>query len=203
MAQRIGVVLAGGAGRRMGADKARLEIGGRGLAEIAASTLWPLCGSVLVSVAPGSDAPVRDLPIVEDTAPAHRGPLAGIDAAFRATGGADLLVLACDYPYLPTAALERLVAAVEPATGGEAGDVAAPDVVLWTDPAGRDHPLVALWRRTSAPAVAAALAERRYKVRALLAELDVARVSPAACPPGVDLRDALRNVNHPEDLWRA
>jgi molybdopterin-guanine dinucleotide biosynthesis protein A len=187
MAQLIGVVLAGGEGRRFGRPKAEILLGGSTLADRAARALKPLCGSLLVSVARGTPPPTSHA-IVEDLEPGC-GPLGGIAAAFAATGQADLLLLACDYPAVGTSFLRALLAAAE-------GD---DDVVMPVDPNGRDHPLVALWRRSAEAAVVAALAERAYKVQAVLPDLKVRRL-PSALFPNFDLQRVLANVNWPRDL---
>ncbi len=189
MAQLIGVVLAGGAGRRMGRPKGGLVVDGASLTQRAVAALWPLCGSVLVSVAPGGKNPAPEFATVEDEPPAGRGPLAGIAAAFAASGRADLLVLACDYPGVDTVVLSELPLAI-----GRNHDLA-----LLTDASGRDHPLVALWRRSAESAVREALSEGRLKVRALLPDLEVLRLGPDRFP-GRDLDHILKNLNTPEDL---
>ena len=173
----------------MGRPKGSLEWRGRSLAVRAASVLRPICGSVLISVAPGAPNPAPGYDAIEDARPGGRGPLAGIAAAFAASGQADLLVLACDYPEVETSLLQAIVGAARP------GD----DLVLPVDAVGRDHPLAAYWRRSAEAAVRAALAARHYKVLSLLPELDVRRV--AADEVGVlDSRRVLRNANWPEDL---
>ena len=91
MMKPIGLVLAGGAGRRMGRAKGGLRgAGGPTLALRAAEALAPICRGVLISVRPGSDNPAPGYPAVEDPPPAGRGPLAGIQAALESTDGADL-----------------------------------------------------------------------------------------------------------------
>ena len=191
MGQRVGVVLAGGVGTRMGGPKGGIDLDGQTLAARAAAALWPLCGSVLISVASGTANPAPQHPAVADDPPAGRGPLAGILAAYRATGEADLLVLACDYPRMEPAGLHGIL------------DRAGPehDLVLAVDRVGRDHPLVGLWRRSCLAHVERALSERMYKVRALLPDLDTQRVGPDDVP-GIDLDGMLINVNHPEGLLR-
>ena len=188
MAQTIGVVLAGGEGRRFGLPKGDVVLGGSTLADRAARALKPLCGSVLVSIAKGAANPAPAYPPVEDQGP-RRGPLGGLAAAFASTGQADLLVLACDYPAVGTSFLRSLLSAAD----------GPGDVVFPVDGAGRDHPLVALWRRSSEGAIAAALREEAYKVQALLPDLAVLRL-PAQVFPNFDLRTVLANVNWPEDL---
>jgi molybdopterin-guanine dinucleotide biosynthesis protein A len=189
MSQCVGLVLAGGRSRRLGRAKGEIQFQGQSLAERAAHALWPLSASVLVSVGPGADNPTPGFATIEDESPAGRGPLAGIDAGFRATGDADLLVLACDYPLVETALMRSITEA--PAAGD--------DVVIVSDCGGRDHPLVALWRRRTAATVAAALERGHLKVRALLAEFEVKRVGPEQLP-GVDLDRLLFNLNWPGEL---
>ena len=156
MAQTIGVVLAGGEGQRFGKPKGDVVLGGGTLAERAARALKPLCGSVLVSIAKGAANPAPAYPAIEDEG-LRRGPLGGLAAAFASTGQADLLVLACDYPAVGTSFLRSLLLAAE---GGG-------DLVFPVDDAGRDHPLVALWRRGAESALTAALEESCFKVQAL------------------------------------
>jgi molybdopterin-guanine dinucleotide biosynthesis protein A len=191
MSQRVGVVLAGGAGTRMGQPKGGIEVSGKTLAERAGGVLWNFCGSVICSHAAGDDNPAPSYPGVEDAAPAGRGPLAGIAAAFQATGQADLAVLACDYPCVDPGVYRRLLAF----------DNDSADLVMFIDADGRDHPLVGLWKRRTETRVRDALAAGFLRVRSLMPDFDVRRVGPADLP-GVDLNRVLTNVNWPEDLSR-
>ena len=174
----------------MGRTKHDLNLGGRNLAQRAASTLWPFCSATLISIASGAENPVPDCSAVEDQPPPGRGPLAGIDAAFRASGQADLLVLACDYPHINHEVIRRMVT-----FAAEDED----DIILLTDDRGRDHPLVATWKRRTAPLVGDALERGIYRVRSLLPDLVVRRLGPGEFP-GVDLTRALVNLNWPADL---
>jgi molybdopterin-guanine dinucleotide biosynthesis protein A len=185
----IGVVLAGGEGRRMGRTKGDIDLGGTTFATRAAQALRPLCGSVLISIAKGKVNPAPSYETVEDEGTPGMGPLAGIRAAFASTGQADLLVLACDYPRVGSHLLQAIVEAAEPSD----------DLVMLTDPKGRDHPLVALWRRSAEPVVNEALSHRQYKVRALLGDLVVKRLGPKQLS-AFDLEHSLTNANTPPDL---
>jgi molybdopterin-guanine dinucleotide biosynthesis protein A len=190
MSQLVGVVLAGGEGRRMGRAKGGIPLDdGVSLAERAALALGPLCGTVVISLSPGSENPAPDYSLVEDREPSCRGPLAGIDAAFSATGNADLLVLACDYPRVDTALLEAILRAATPDD----------EMVIVTDRRGRDHPLVGLWRRSMAAPVHDAVELGLLKVRSLLAEAKVRRLGPSDLA-GHDPDAALVNVNTRSEL---
>jgi len=175
----------------MGRAKGALSHGGTSLAERAARVLQAECRSVLVSVAPGGDNPAPGRAAIADAPPAGRGPLAGIDRAFEAVADADLLVLACDYPRVVASLVRRLLESAGPRD----------EVVLPFDRCGRDHPLVALWRRGVADRVRSALAAQRFAVRELIAEARVRRLG-AADFPDLDLDAQLVNVNTPEELDR-
>jgi molybdopterin-guanine dinucleotide biosynthesis protein A len=185
----VGVVLAGGSGRRLGRPKGELRVGGRTLADRAAEALRPVCRRVLISVQEGARNPAPRFAPVADEAPAGRGPLAGIAAAFGAAAGADLLVLACDYPRVDAALLGALLRGARP------GDA----LTAVADSRGRLHPLVGLWRVALAPAVHEALAAGRLRVLDLVAGVRVARLGREAFA-GRDLDALLLNVNVPADL---
>jgi len=188
MGQRIGVVLAGGRGTRLGRTKGDLEVDGTPLAQRAAEALWPHCGSVVISVTQGAANPAPDWPVVEDFPPPGRGPLAGIAAAFALSGDADLLVLACDYPRVDAQLMGVLAAS----------PLDHVDLVIPTDTAGRDHPLVACWSRRMQPVVNGALDEGRFRVRGLFPDCRIRRLRPEHLPPYAD--SPLHNVNYPTDL---
>lgn len=190
MSQRVGLVLAGGAGRRMGRTKGDMpHRDGGTLAERAARAVWPFCGSVLISLAPEAKNPAPGFDVVRDRPPGGRGPLAGILAAFEASRDADLLVLACDYPAVDEVLLKTLLSHAAPRD----------DLVMPTDPSGHDHPLVGLWSRRTEAEVRRAIEEERFKVRALFASWEVRRLGPDWFP-GTDLGRALRNLNRQADL---
>jgi molybdopterin-guanine dinucleotide biosynthesis protein A len=101
-----GLLLTGGASRRMGSDKALLEVDGRRLIDRAAAALAAVADPVL-EVGPGWS----DLPSVREDPPGS-GPLAAVSAgaaALRAAGhdGA-VLVLAVDMPRVGVEVLRLL-----------------------------------------------------------------------------------------------
>ena len=192
MADPVGLVLAGGLGLRMGRTKGDLEFRGERLAARAAGMLAPVCRGVLISIRTGALNPAPGFPAIEDPEPAGRGPLVGIQAAQQVAGEADLLVLACDYPRVGSDLLRRLLAL----------STEQDDLVLLTDAGSREHPLVGLWRRSTAGLISEALADGRYRVRELLGDCNVRRLGPGSFP-GVDLDLALVNLNTPSELGSA
>jgi molybdenum cofactor guanylyltransferase len=99
-----GVLLTGGASRRMGTDKARLVVGGETFAARTARVLQEVCDPV-IEVGPG----VSGLPAVEED-PAGAGPLVALLAGVGALGNPRAVVLlACDLPFVEPALLRLLV----------------------------------------------------------------------------------------------
>jgi molybdenum cofactor guanylyltransferase len=98
-----GIVLTGGASRRMGNDKARIVWRGETLAARAARVLAAVCDPVL-EVGPG----LTDLPSVREDPPGA-GPLAALVAAADALETAGpVVLLACDMPFVEEPVLRLL-----------------------------------------------------------------------------------------------
>ncbi|MDO8989584.1 MAG: molybdenum cofactor guanylyltransferase [Sideroxyarcus sp.] len=101
----IAVVMAGGDSRRMGQDKANLQLGERTLLQSVAATLQPLFSEVFVSVRQPRSGIA--LPQICDD-PAHTGPLAGLAAALEHAATPWVFVVACDMPFITAAVIEHL-----------------------------------------------------------------------------------------------
>lgn len=190
----IGVVLAGGAGRRIGGGKAVVELRGTPLLLYPVAALQAVLAEVVVVAKQASELPpLPGVPIwIEPGMPRH--PLAGIVHALEAAGAAagiegmarEILVSAGDLPFLTPSLVERLVRA-------DAGG--APAVVPRA--AGRLQPLLARYAPSAHAPLAAALA------RDPLPPLTDAVAALRPCV--LELEDPLPffNVNAPEDLLTA
>jgi len=142
------IVLAGGRGRRMRADKAGLDVAGRTLLEHVLAQVEPLFDEVLVSVSPGqplSVAPSR-VRLVEDERPGL-GPLAGILAGLKAARNEACMAVACDIPDIDVPLLRAL-----------AGATCGSEITVPVGPAGLYEPLFALYRRSIVPRIETLLA---------------------------------------------
>lgn len=101
-----GFVLAGGASRRMGADKALVQLGGRPLVAHAVFLLRK--AGLAVSIV-GGHAQLRAFaPVIEDSEPG-RGPLGGICAALAASQAQWGIFLPVDLPLLPFQLIEFML----------------------------------------------------------------------------------------------
>lgn len=139
----LGVVLAGGLGRRMGGgDKPTRVIGGRTMLEHVIERLAPQCDGLVLNA---NGDPARfarfGLPVAADTIESYPGPLAGILAALDWTAGnrpgVEWVVSAAgDCPFLPS----DLVARLQQARLTEKADLAV------AASGGQAHPVIGLWK---------------------------------------------------------
>lgn len=111
------VILAGGESRRMGRDKAWIELDGEPLISLAVEKVRQLgVTKVYISGRAGEDYSVLKCPVLIDLEPDF-GPLGGIERALHACESPLLLVLAVDLPRMTSAFLESLVARCDRLTG--------------------------------------------------------------------------------------
>ncbi len=101
----IGVILAGGASRRMGHDKAQVEVAGRPMVEWVVSAMREVCEDVVLA---GSRETPAGLTCLPDPGTPHRGPLAGLVAALHEFPGRHLGVVAVDQPWIRVETMRRL-----------------------------------------------------------------------------------------------
>ena len=111
------VILAGGESRRMGRDKAWMELDGQPLIALAVEKVRRLgVREVFISGRPGEDYSVLKCGVLVDLVP-NFGPLGGIERALHFCETPLLLVLAVDLPRMTTTFLETLVARCDRLTG--------------------------------------------------------------------------------------
>jgi len=111
----FGVILAGGAGKRLGgADKAMLRLGDDRLIDLATSRFAPQVEALAISANGNAARFGHDLPVLPDETPL--GPLSGLLAAMRwaQAAGADYLAsCAVDTPFFPCDLVVRLHLAID------------------------------------------------------------------------------------------
>ncbi len=181
-ARPIGVILAGGAGRRLGGSKATVGLHGRPLISYPLAALQQVVADVVVVAKPSTPLPgIAGVTIwIEPERPSH--PLLGIVHALSLADGRPILVCAGDLPFVTPRALEQLLAA-DPA--------GAPAVIACA--AGETQPLLGCYQ---------AVALEHLGRRELEGSVREAVASIGARTVEVDPH-VLFNVNYPEDLLRA
>ncbi len=169
-----GAVLCGGASRRMGRDKAMVEMGGRPLALGVAGALQE-AGAGEVFAVGGDLRALADLGLeaIPDDQPGE-GPLGGVLTALRHASEPVVVVLACDLAGAQPRAVRQTVAAL-------AADPHLACAVPVVD--ARLQPLHGAWRRSARPELQAMFdrGERAmHRVIAGLATAEVNGIDPAA-----------------------
>lgn len=206
--QTLGIILAGGASRRMGlaerGGKAAVVLAGRTLLAHVCAAVRPAVDRLVVVAA--ADQPVASLPevdaVIRDSRPGD-GPLAGMADALR-TAGADLdraFVASCDVPLLRASLVRRLL-----------DEVDRPGVA-WAVPFVDGHPqvLVSALRPILLDEIEAHLAAGRRDPRGLVDRLATRTEdngTSVRLVPAADLRDAdpglvsFTDIDTPDDLAR-
>lgn len=182
----LGLILAGGKGRRMGGrNKGWVEYRGRPLVEQVIERLAPQVGSIVISANTDIDRyHALGFPCLPDTCPNYPGPLAGVAAAFAQHPGHILLSVPVDAPHLPTDLASRLGRALD---SGDAPAAIAHD-------GERLQPLFALLHPALAPRLQADLENRPLAVGRWFQDIGATVVDFSDQP------DAFVNLNTPEDL---
>jgi len=191
-----GVILAGGAARRMGGgDKGRLVVGARSLLDRVMTRLAPQAGMIALNA---NDDPGRfsdlGLPVLPDTLPDRPGPLAGVLSAmdWAADRGAEAVVtVAADTPFFPGNLLAGLMATAGPSGLSLAASLDADGQV-------QRHPTFGLWPVALRDDLRRALQDGLRKV---VSWTDRHQAGEAIFPSLPF--DPFFNVNTPEDLARA
>ena len=187
-----GIVLAGGASRRFGADKLAQPIDGVALVNRAVAALFEVADEIVVVLAPGRQLPALTVrgggpPMRFATDPTEfEGPLAGIRTGLAAARGSTVVVVGGDMPSIVPAVLELLIGQAPAALADDTG-------VLRPLP-------VALERSAALRVSERLLAGGERRLRALLSELGTVAVPrsewAAQDPAGMTLVD----IDEPADL---
>jgi len=194
----VGVLLAGGLGRRMGGgDKGLVPLAGRPLISFASDSLAPQVGALVLN-ANGDPArfSILELPAVADESTDFPGPLAGVLAALkwmaRAMPHSALLAsLPADVPFAPPDLVVRLARALSRHPEAR---------VAVAQSRGRRHHVTGLWRRSAACEIEAALAQGHRKAETMVDRLGAVAVPFADIVIGGRAVDPFFNVNTREDL---
>jgi molybdopterin-guanine dinucleotide biosynthesis protein A len=177
----IGVILAGGASRRMGTDKAFIEVAGRPMVlRVGDAMLAAGCETVFCQGGDVARLGLIGLRAQPDPEP-DAGPLVAIRTALE-SAGRSILVAACDLVDLDAGSLQAVI---------EAGSSEPAPTVAVAVADGRSH-LVSLWAVEALQPLAGLIDDGVSGYRAALD-----RLGAVAVPVG---SGAVRNINRPEDL---
>jgi molybdopterin-guanine dinucleotide biosynthesis protein A len=182
-------IMAGGKSKRMGQDKAWIELDGEPLIKRVADVLAEIADEVLI-VANDPKYERLGLRVVRDRWP-DGGALGGIATGVGAATHDSVLVAACDMPFL-SADMWRLLL-------GHAGEA---DVVI-PKVAGEFETLHALYAKACVPHMARAIAENRLRVISFFDAVTVKAIEEPELRAVDPTLRAFTNVNTPEELATA
>lgn len=146
------VVLAGGASRRMGTDKAMLTINGRPMIQQIIDQIQPSFRKVYVSAGKKDLYGFTGCEVIQDATPGE-GPLAALASVLERSEYDLNFMTPCDVPDTD----QHLVAALMRGIGD--ADAAVP-----LSPDGRREPLFAVYRKSALPAIRAAIARGEKRI---------------------------------------
>ena len=185
-------IIAGGQSRRMGRDKAFVELGGKALIErvIERSADLGQAETILITNKQ-TDFAHLGLPMYHDLLPG-KGSLGGIYTAIARAQSPDVLALACDMPFVNRRLLRYMIEQMD-----EDIDIVVPTVD------GYPQGLHAIYKKICIEPIAEQLAADRLKIirfydRMRVRYLDESDYA-AFDPPG----RSFANINTPEELERA
>ena len=185
------LILAGGASRRMGCDKAALQLGGQSLLQRATGLMRTLFPAILLSVQqPRGDLDPVILQVRDDVPDA--GPLAGLCAGLRYATTPWVFAMAVDMPYLRHGIIQRLA-------GLRENHQAVVPIA-----AGHLQCLAAFYAATALPALQSVLESRGERgMRTAISVLDVRRVDERCLYDADADPRSFADLDTPEDLARA
>ncbi len=191
------IVLAGGRSSRMGRPKPWLDFHGRPLLVHVVERLRPWVAEIVVVAAPEQELPAlvepdrpERLVVLRDDHPGE-GPLPALALGLAAITTPWALALGCDAPLVRAAVVRHL-----------AGRRAEADAVIpiWDH---RPQPLVALYRRELAPALAALVAAGERRLHAIATLPRVCLVAADELRPLDPGGESFRSLNTPEEYAAA
>jgi molybdopterin-guanine dinucleotide biosynthesis protein A len=181
----IGVILAGGAGTRMGGSKAVVNLNGRPLISYPLEAMWRALGST--NIVAKIDTPLPSVAGVavwiEPDEPRH--PLLGIVHALELADGRPVMACPVDLPFVSPGLIRKIADA----------EAAGAQAVIATSE-GRTQPLLGRYEPKALRALSDALRSPEVPVREAVAALDPLHYE-------VEDPDELFNINSPDDLLQA
>ena len=182
-------ILAGGASRRMGRNKALLPFRGKPLVRRQLDVLSPLFSEILISANdPGPYAPFK-VRVVPDHF-AEPCSLSGIHALLKAATAPRVFVVACDLPFLNADLIRRMLA------------VSADFDVIVPETSGGLEPLHAIYSRGCVPAIEASAEAGHWKVSGFYGGLWVESFRVDEGSWRVDGWSPFTNANTPDEWQR-
>lgn len=187
----VGIILAGGEGRRMGyQNKGLLPLAGKPMITHVIEKISTQVDRIYISANDDlTQYRAFNLPVIKDEASwSNQGPLAGIASVLRQLSEDDIIqVVSCDGPMIP----DNLVATLSAARIASDSEIK----VVYPETGERGHYLYLQGQVKDLQEIEKVLAQKDFRIRALLAKLNAKAVLFTD-------EDAFLNCNSPEDIER-
>lgn len=185
------IVLAGGMSRRMGYDKAFLDIKGEPLIGRQLGELKNIFKNIIIATNdPQKYTSFKSVNIACDVVPGQ-GPLGGIYSGLLASGSFYNFVIACDMPFINKPLVRYII------ENRDDYDVVIPKI------GGRIHPLFGIYSKNCVSAIEEMLKHDRLEVRSIFSKVRVRFLSRREIKRFDKNMLSLLNINTPDELQRA
>lgn len=185
----ISVILAGGENRRFPSLKGFIEVGGATIIERTLDILRQTSEKTFIC----TNEPERyfslGVPLIGDVVKSS-GPLGGIVSAFTATDSEEILVTACDMPFIKPELIQYII---------EKKGLQATVPVF----NGRPEPLLAVYSRSALQTMVGELMKGQRSLTAMLGRLDVLYLEETWIRKIDPEGKSFFNINTPEDFEKA
>lgn len=185
-----GIILAGGENRRMGTDKAFLDVGGKPLIEHILAVFSDLFAKTIIVTNTPDRYRSYDAQVVIDAFD-QRGPMTGIYSGLLHSRDEVNFIAACDMPFLNGRLIGHLAGLVE------GYDAVVPKVN------GFAEPLHAVYGRRILPRIESQLRGGEQRIQELFRTIRVRYLSEAEIVRFDPLMRSFKNINTPEEYKEA
>jgi len=182
--QITAIILAGGKSKRMGTDKALLELGGISLLEKVISVCEAVCNQILIS-SNNFEHAVFGYPVIEDEIK-NCGPIGGLYSCLKKTTTNWNFVISVDSPFVEKDYINFL--------NSEKGDF---DAIVPVHSKGKE-PLIAFYHKSCISEIEKRIQSGNFKMYDLVASLNTKLVDSEKWLSKYP--KLFQNINRPEDL---
>lgn len=192
----IGAIMTGGASRRMGFNKAFIELNketGETILSRTVSIFKELFDETVIVTADASIYSKAGVPVLTDIYP-DCGSLGGIFTALKSFSGSPIFIAACDMPRITPDAIEAVISAARSTT--DPIDAAIPYINS------RYHPLHAYYTQNATDKIEQLLKERLLRVQGFIDSATILKLVETDFG-SIDVARSVANINTPEELESA
>ena len=185
----IAAIIAGGDNSRYPIPKGLIEVKGKRIIEVQLQCFAALGLDAVISTNSPEHYGFTGARLIADSVK-RAGPMSGIVSVFDATGEDEILVTACDMPFIMPEMIEYIISH----KGGQA-------TVPY--PLGEPEPMLALYGISAAEVMRKRIEQDKTSMRRMLGDIEVKRISDEEIKNIDPARESFININTPQDFEAA